>query len=166
MSLTNDEKIALQRATIDTHMAAENAHDWEAVYDTFIRTDRASYDVIPFSARYDGISGVQDFYEAFEIAFPDFVLDPTHEYDTPGTSIREVTVTATHQGEFAGVPASGNPVTFELAAFYIFGDTDEEAGKLLVERVYFDTDTVVRQLRGDAESGTGVGLAQDEKAAV
>ncbi|QBJ95342.1 hypothetical protein ERC79_04765 [Rhodococcus sp. ABRD24] len=162
MSLTNEEKIALQRATIVEHMAAENAHDWESVYDTFIRDDRASYDVIPFSARYAGFGGVQDFYQAFESAFPDFVLVSTHEYDVPGTSIREVTVTATHQGEFAGVPASGNPVTFELAAFYIFGTTDEEAGKLLAERVYFDTDTVVRQLRGE-DGGTGVGLAEDEK---
>lgn len=165
MALTDAEKIALQRATIDEHMAAENAHDWDAVYDTFIRDDRSSYDVIPFSARYEGFGGVQDFYEAFEAAFPDFALVNSHEYDVPGTSIREVTVTATHQGEFAGVPASGNPVTFELAAFYIFGTSDDEAGKLMVERVYFDTDTVVRQLRGEA-GGTGVGLITDEKAAV
>lgn len=162
MALTSAERIAIQRATIDEHMAAENAHDWEAVYDTFLKDERSSYDVVPFSARYEGFSGVQDFYQAFESAFPDFKLANTHEYDVPGTSIREVTVTATHQGEFAGVPASGNSVTFELAAFYLFGSSDEEAGKLVVERVYFDTDTVVRQLRGE-EGGTGVGLAEDLK---
>jgi hypothetical protein len=62
----------------------------------------------------------------------------------------------------APIAATGNPVTFELAAFYIFGDSDDEAGKLMVERVYFDTETLLRQLRGEA-GPTGVGLA--EKAA-
>jgi predicted ester cyclase len=162
MTLSDDQRIKLQRETITQHMAGENEHDWAKVYDTFIQDERAYYDVMPFATRYEGFSGVQDFYAAFEAAFPDFALVNTHEYDVPGCSIREVTVTATHQGEFAGIAATGNPITFELAAFYIFGDSDDEAGKLMVERVYFDTETLLRQLRGEA-GPTGVGLA--EKAA-
>lgn len=156
-SMTDAERIALQQQCIVEHMRAENAHEWDAVYDTFIRDERASYDVIPMSAVFNGFSGVKDFYAAFDAAFPDFKLRNSAEYDVPGCSIREVTVTATHRGEFCGIPATGRKICFELAAFYIFGD-DSEAGSLLNERVYFDLETVLRQLRGEADAPTGVGL--------
>lgn len=155
--LSDAARITLQRECIVEHMRAENAHDWDAVYDTFIRDERSSYDVIPMSAVFSGFNAVQDFYAAFDAAFPDFRLRPSAEYDVPGCSIREITVTGTHRGEFCGIPATGRAVTFELAAFYIFGDGDE-AGRLLAERVYFDLETVLRQLRGEANAPTGVGL--------
>lgn len=156
---TDAERIALQRACITEHMRAENAHEWEAVYATFIRDERASYDVIPMSAVFNGFKGVQDFYAAFDAAFPDFKLRNSAEYDVPGCSIREVTVTGTHRGEFGGIPATGRTICFELAAFYLFGD-GHEAGRLINERVYFDLETVLRQLRGEANAPTGVGLIQ------
>lgn len=43
--------------------------------------------------------------------------------------------------------------------FFTFGGGDE-AGKILCERVYFDHDTVLRQMRGEPAAPTGVGLAQ------
>jgi predicted ester cyclase len=159
MTLTDEQRIKLQRETIIQHMTGENEHDWDKVYDTFIRDERAYYDVMPFNTRYGGFQGVQDFYSAFEAAVPDFKLTVTGEYDVPGCSIREVTVRGTHQGDFAGVEAAGRPVSFELAAFYLFGDGDE-AGKLLAERVYFDTETLLRQMRGE-EGPTGIGLADE-----
>lgn len=162
MALSVDEKIELQKRTVAQHMAGENDHDWDRVWDTFIRDERSYYDVIPFGARYQGFGGVQDFYAAFESSFPDFHLEVSHAYDTLGCSIREVTVTATHQGEFAGVAPTGRRVSFELAAFYLFGESDDEVDKLLVERVYFDTETLLRQLRGE-EGPTGVGLVDDDK---
>lgn len=163
MPITDAEKIELQRKTVAQHMAGENAHDWDQVWETFIRDERAYYDVVPFGARYQGFGGVQDFYAAFESSFPDFHIDVTHEYDVPGCSIREVTITATHKGEFAGIEPTGTRVSFELAAFYIFGESEDEANKLLVERIYFDTETLLRQLRGE-EGPTGVGLVDDVKA--
>lgn len=156
---TNAERIAMQRECVVEHMRAENAHDWNAVYDTFIRDERASYDVIPMSAVFSGFKGVQDFYAAFDSAFPDFQLRNSAEYDVPGCSIREVTVTATHRGEFCGIAATGRRITFELAAFYLFGD-GQEANRLINERVYFDLETVLRQLRGESNAPTGVGLIQ------
>ncbi|MGQ4600975.1 ester cyclase [Nocardia sp. R6R-6] len=162
MPLSDAAKVRMQRETVANHMAGENAHDWDRVWETFIQDERTHYDVIPFAARYEGFTGVQDFYAAFESSFPDFQLAVSHEYDVPGCSIREVTVTATHKGEFAGVAPTGNRVSFELAAFYLFGESDDEAGKLLVERVYFDTETLLRQLRGE-EGATGVGLIEDGK---
>ena len=34
--------IKLQRATIDEHIRAESAKDWEAVYDTFVQGEAAT----------------------------------------------------------------------------------------------------------------------------
>ena len=135
-TLTDAERVAIQQKCVTEHMRAENAHEWEAVFDTFIRDERASYDVVPMSAVFNGFNGVKDFYAAFDAAFPDFKLRNSAEYDVPGCSIREVTVTGTHQGEFCGIPASGRSICFELAAFYNFG-SGAEAGHLVNERVYF-----------------------------
>jgi hypothetical protein len=66
----------------------------------------------------------------------------------PGCSIREVTISGTQRGEYSGVAATGRPARFQLAAFFLFG-TGEQAGKLLAERIYFDNETVLRQLRGE-----------------
>lgn len=163
MTITNtlspEERVTLQRATIEEHIRQENAKEWEKVYDTFVRADRAYYDVIPMSAHYEGIEGVQDFYEALVQAIPDFEITVTGEYDLPGFSWREVTVTGTHQGEFAGIPAQGHPVRFELAAIYIFDEV--EPGKLIAERAYWDNDTIFRQMRGETDAPAGgVGLTE------
>ncbi|WP_131770243.1 ester cyclase [Candidatus Protofrankia californiensis] len=155
--VTIEGRVALQRATIEEHIRQENAKEWEKVYDTFLRDERAFYDVIPMSAHYEGIRGVQDFYEALAVALPDFVITVTGEYDLPGYSWRELTVTGTHQGEFAGIAPQGHPVRFEIAALYIFSDDDP--GKLVAERAYWDNDSVYRQLKGEADAPRGgVGL--------
>jgi steroid delta-isomerase-like uncharacterized protein len=164
-SMTSEQRIAIQRECIVEHMRAENAHEWPAVYDTFIKDSRAYYDVVPLSARFSGFSGVKDFYEIFDNAVPDFHIVVTGEYDSPGCSIREVTITGTHRGEFCGLPGSGNRVSFELAAFYIFGE-GHEAGKLLAERIYFDNETVLKQMRGEENAAIGVGLAKDAETLV
>lgn len=153
------EIIQLQRATIDEHIRTENAKDWEAVYNTFVQSEEVYYDVGPLATRFQGISGVKDFYQTITAAFPDFQITVTGEYDTPGCSIREVTISGTHLGEYGGVPGSGNHVTFELAAFYLFG-SGENAGKLMAERIYFDNEILMRQVRGEAGAPTRIGLAE------
>ena len=149
--------IELQRATVAEHIRAENAKEWPAVYDTFIQDENAYYDVAPLATRFKGISGVKNFYEAIAAALPDFHITVTGAYDTPGCSIREGTVSEIHQGEYFGVPASRNPVCIELAAFFLFG-AGKDAGKLVAERIYFDNGLVLRQMRGETDAPTGIGL--------
>ncbi|MBP2323541.1 putative ester cyclase [Kibdelosporangium banguiense] len=158
MTMSDQERIAMQRRTIDEHIKGENEHDWVRVYDTFLKDERAYYDVVPFSIRYPGIRGVQDFYEIIEAAIPDFRVVVTGEYDTPGASVREVTITGTHRGEYCGVVPQGRPVSVEVAAFYVFGEGDE-SGKLLAERIYYDNETLLQQMRGEQNALSGVGLA-------
>ena len=106
-SLTDAERIAIQRQVVAEHLAAENAH----------------------------------------------------EYDVPGCSIREVTARGTHSAEFAGVPASGHYVSFEVCALCIFDE--QEPDKLIAERAYWDNDGLLRQLKG--ESVPSLGLADNPR---
>ena len=154
-----EDLINLQRATITEHIRAEIAKEWNAVYDTFVQDQSAFFDVAPLGTRFPGISGVRDFYSIIHAAFPDFTIIVTGEYDTPGCSVREVTIAGTHLGEYCGIPASSNPIALEIACFFIFGK-GADAGKLLAERVYFDNELLLRQCRGETELPTKIGLAE------
>ncbi|MSP12529.1 MAG: hypothetical protein EXR62_06185 [Chloroflexi bacterium] len=151
--------IKLQRDTVDEHIQTENAKDWQGVYKTFVQDGGAYFDVGPLATRFLGLSGVNDFNQAITVSFPDFQIIVTGEYDTPGCSIREVTIDGHHLGAYGGVPASGNHVRFELAAFFLFG-SGENAGKILCERIYFDNEILMRQVRGEAGAPAGIGLAE------
>jgi len=152
--MTDEERIQLQRTTVAEHLRAENDHDYDRVSDTFVNAARAYYEIVPGGAHFDGIDGVRGFYELLDKVLPDLEVDTTHEYDVPGCSIREVTARGTHSAEFAGVPASGNRVEFEVCALYIFDD--EEPGKLLAERAYWDNDALIRQMKGESAAGLGL----------
>jgi predicted ester cyclase len=145
-----EEIIRIQRETVDEHIRQENSKNWQGVYDTFVPDETAFYDVVPFNTRFPGFAGVKGFYEAANLAFPDFKIDVWGEYDSPGCSVREVTISGTHTGEWCGIPGTGRHIRFQLAGFFVFR-MGEEAGKLLAERIYFDNDTVMRQIRGEMD---------------
>jgi predicted ester cyclase len=149
-----EELIRIQRAIVDEHIRQENAHNWPAVYSTFVQDEgSAFYDVVPLHAHFAGLSGVRDFYRAAETAFPDFRIDVWGEFDAVGCSIREVTISGTHRGDWCGIAGTGRPVRFHLAGFFLFGK-GENSGKLLAERVYFDNDTVLQQITGKLDASS------------
>jgi steroid delta-isomerase-like uncharacterized protein len=144
-----NDAIQHQRDVVARHIRGENEHDWLAVYDTFVQDDRAYYEVIPMGTKFRGIDGVRGFYQAIAAAMPDMHIEVKSEYDVPGCSIREVVISGTHRGEFAGLKPLGNPIRIELAAFYIF---DELSGKLLAERIYYDQARLAQQMQSRQEA--------------
>jgi steroid delta-isomerase-like uncharacterized protein len=140
-----DKVVESQREIVARHIRGENEHDWAAVYDTFVQDDRAHYDVVPLGAVFKGIEGVRGFYQSIAAALPDLKIEVLSEYDVPGCSIREVVISGTHRGEFAGVKPLGNAIRIDMAAFYTF---DAESGKLLAEKIYYDQVSVLEQMRG------------------
>jgi hypothetical protein len=96
---------------------------------------------------------MKDFYQAANAAFPDFDITVWGEYDTPGCSVREVTISGTHKGDWCGIRGTGKSVRWQLAAFFFFG-SGQQAGKLLAERIYFDNETIMRQLRGEMDEAS------------
>jgi SnoaL-like polyketide cyclase len=119
--------IERQREIVATHIRGENEHNWATVYDTFVPDDRAHYDVVPLGAVFKGIEGVHGFYQSIAAALPDLHIEVLSEHDVPGCSIREVVISGTHKGEFAGVKPLGNPIRIEMAAFYTFDAASGEA---------------------------------------
>ncbi|MGA8341819.1 MAG: ester cyclase [Candidatus Sulfotelmatobacter sp.] len=141
--------IERQKKIVATHIRGENEHDWVAVYDTFVQDDRAHYDVVPLGAVFKGIEGVRGFYQTIAAALPDLKIEVLSEYDVPGCSIREVVLSGTHKGEFAGVKPLGNAIRIEMAAFYTF---DGASGKLVAEKIYYDQASVLEQMQGRQRS--------------
>lgn len=137
--------IERQREIVARHIRGENEHDWAAVYGTFVQDDRAHYDVVPLGAVFKGIEGVRGFYQTIAAALPDLRIEVKSEYDVPGCSIREVVITGTHLGEFAGVKPLGNSIRIEMAAFYTF---DPASGKLFAEKIYYDQAGALQQMQG------------------
>jgi hypothetical protein len=48
-----------------------------------------------------------------------------------------------------------------LIGLFLFG-SGEHAGQILAERIYFDNDTVVRQIRGEMEASSVMEFPQPE----
>jgi steroid delta-isomerase-like uncharacterized protein len=144
-----ESTVESQRRIVTEHIRGENEHNWPAVYETFVQDDRAHYDVVPLGTRFKGIEGVRGFYQAIAAALPDLHIEVMSEYDVPGCSIREVVISGTHLGDFAGVKPLGNRVRIEMAAFYTF---DAGSGKLISERIYYDQATVLAQMQGNQTS--------------
>jgi steroid delta-isomerase-like uncharacterized protein len=159
-SLSPQALIDHQRRTIAEHVRHERAKDWPEVYRTFTpHEEDAYYDVVPFQARFPKMKGVTDFYQTFARAFPDFEIAIHTESDLPGVSIREVQIDATHQGEYCGLPATGRRVSVQLIGLFIF---DPATGHLNAERIYFDNNTILAQIRGEMSPEDVFNLARIE----
>jgi steroid delta-isomerase-like uncharacterized protein len=145
--LSPEALIELQRKTVAEHIRNEQIKDWPEVYRTFTPHDEdAYYDVVPFQTRFRKMKGVVDFYEAFTRGFPDFQIAVHTEQDVPGVSIREAQITGTHKGEYCGIQATGQRVSVALMGFFLF---DKATGHLNAERIYFDNNTILAQIRGE-----------------
>ena len=147
LSLSPEALIDLQRKTVAEHIRHEQSKDWPEVYRTFTpHAEDAYYDVVPFQTRFRKMQGVVDFYQAFTRGFPDFQITVHTEQDVPGVSIREAQITGTHNGEYCGIQATARRVSVALMGLFLF---DKTTGHLNAERIYFDNNTILAQLRGE-----------------
>jgi steroid delta-isomerase-like uncharacterized protein len=160
-SLSSEALVEVQRKTIEEHVRTEQIKDWPGVYRTFTpHSENAYYDVVPFQTRFRKMQGVIDFYEAFTRGFPDFQITVHTEQDVPGVSIREAQIIGTHNGEYCGIPATGRRVSVPLMAFFLF---DKRTGHLEAERIYFDNNTILAQIRGELSPNDVFDLGRIER---
>ena len=125
-----------REAIVAEHLAAENRHDVEATIATF---HHARYDVNGQIS--DGETAVRDLLQELMAGFPDFQAEPRRLRHTDDAVIGEARVTGTHDGPFAGIPATGRRVDYPLVGIFEFEDD-----RLVCEKVYFDSGTILRQL--------------------
>lgn len=82
--------------------------------------------------------GVAEMYLA---AFPDMTFSTAHETNCGDVAITEFIARGTHQGELAGIPATGKAVEVQVCNIVEVRD-----GKIWREREYFDQLGLMQQL--------------------
>ena len=91
-----------------------------------------------------GDAAVRGYYTYTRTAFPDQdheIIAVRHSADAV---IVEFWLMGTHRGYLGKVPPTGSRFRVRMTAYFVFDDTET----LVCERIYFDTLTMIKQLRG------------------
>lgn len=133
-----------QRKQVDELLNRIKNHDWDRLAELFSGSSPA-YEDVASNSRLTGHSGIREAYRQWATALPDLQIQISRGIDHPACSIRELVVIGTHLGNYHTFKATGRPVQFACACFFLF-DND---GLLSVERVYYDNATLFRQMNGE-----------------
>jgi steroid delta-isomerase-like uncharacterized protein len=125
-----------REAIVKQHVEAENRHDIDATIATF---HRRRYEVNGEPS--DGEAAVRELLQGLMHGMPDPHAETARLRHMDDGVLVEGIITGTHDGEWAGIPPSGNRVNFPIVAVFEF-DSD----RLLCEKVIFDMATVLTQM--------------------
>ena len=120
------------------HMDSENRHEFDATLDTF---DHPRYELIGTGEVHDGPEEVMRYFEDSRRAFPDQRNELLALHHADDAVLVEAVVRGTHLGRLGGLPPTGRSYELPILAVFMF-----DGDKLICERVYFDSNTVLRQL--------------------
>jgi steroid delta-isomerase-like uncharacterized protein len=129
---------ALREAIVLEHMESENDHEFETALSTF---DHARYEIIATGQVIDGRADVAAYYERTRQAFPDQRNRLIELHHSDHAVIVEFELEGTHLGSLAGEDPTGRAFKVRMTAFFVF-----EQERLVCERVYGDTTTILVQL--------------------
>jgi steroid delta-isomerase-like uncharacterized protein len=134
-----DQQLRERReALVREHMDSENRHEFDATMATF---DHPRYELIATGDVYDGPDEVARYFEETRTAFPDQRNEIIAIHHTDDAVLVEALVRGTHLGPFRGLPPTGRSWELRILSAFVF-----EQDRLVCERVYFDSVTVLRQL--------------------
>jgi steroid delta-isomerase-like uncharacterized protein len=127
-----------REAVVREHMASENRHEFDVTLATFAHP---RYELIATGQVFDGEEEVRQYYAASRAAFPDQRNEVIALHHTDTGVLVEFDLLGTHRGPFLGVDPTGRAFTCRMAALFLF-----EGERIVCERVYFDSATILRQL--------------------
>lgn len=128
------------------HSKAEDQRDLDGLIATL--TEDCVYEMETTGQRWEGHAGARRFYTEFLGAFPDVHFDLTGIVIGPQGVIEVADMTGTHQGDWAGFPASGQSIQLSIVIYFPW---DREAEKFSGEEIYFDGLQLRRQLTGEGD---------------
>ena len=140
MTVSEEVREARERI-VREHMESENRHDFDVTIDTF---EHPRYEIIPTGAVYDGEEEVRGYFAATRAAFPDQRNELIALHHADEAVIVEFWLRGTHEGALMGFEEfepTGRSFECRCVAFFLF-----EGERLVCERAYFDTGTILRQL--------------------
>lgn len=128
------------RRVVEEHIRAENEGGLDATLATL--SEQCVFDSVPRGRTFRGRDGARELYAATLQAFPDWHVELVDF--TPGEDYAwaEAIVTATHLGEYEGIPPTGRQITWRMAVKFTI-----HADKLGGETLYFDRLRLIEQLR-------------------
>lgn len=127
-----------REAVVREHMDSENRLDFEATLATFAHPH---YELIATGEVYDGDEAVRGYYAASRAAFPDQRNEVRALHHSDDGVLVEFDLLGTHRGPLRGIPPTGREFRCAMAALFLFDDD-----RIVCERVYFDSATILRQL--------------------
>jgi steroid delta-isomerase-like uncharacterized protein len=123
------------------HMESENRHEFDVTLATF---DHPRYEIVPTGEVHDGPQEVSAYFAETRAAFPDQRNELIALHHADDAVIAEFWLRGTHRGPLRGFEPTGKEFECRCAAFFLF-----EADRLVCERVYFDTATILAQLTSE-----------------
>ncbi len=145
--MTVDPALRARREEIvRRHMESENTHELEVTLGTF---SHPRYELVATGQVYDGDAEVREYFRETRAAFPDQRNELISLRHADDAVIVEFWLMGTHRGPLMGVPATGKAFRARMTAFFIFDGAGDGAG-IVCERVYFDTQSMLRQLMAGA----------------
>jgi steroid delta-isomerase-like uncharacterized protein len=127
-----------REAIVREHMESENRHDFDTTMSTF---HHPRYEIIATGDVHDGEVAVARYFEETRAAFPDQRNELIALHHADDAVVAEFYLKGTHEGSFRGLPPTGRSFTCRMVALFLFEDE-----RLVCERVYFDSATILRQL--------------------
>ena len=125
-----------REAIVNQHADAENRHDVEATIATF-HHPRYEVNGVPS----DGEAAVRELLQGLMHGLPDLHTETIRLRHMDDGVLVEGIITGTHDGDWAGIPPSGNRVKFPLVGIFEF-----DGDRLLCEKVSLDMATVLTQM--------------------
>ena len=120
------------------HMESENRHEFDVTLRTFAHP---RYELIATGEVYDGEEAVRSYYAASRAAFPDQRNEVRTLHHADNAVVVEFDLMGTHRGPLRGIPPTGREFTCRMIALFLF-----EGERIVCERVYFDSATILGQL--------------------
>jgi len=120
------------------HMESENRHEFDVTLRTFAHP---RYELIATGEVYDGEEAVRGYYAASRGAFPDQRNEVRALHHADDAVVVEFDLMGTHRGPLRGIPPTGREFTCRMIALFLF-----EGERIVCERVYFDSATILGQL--------------------
>ncbi len=136
-----------REAIVVEHMESENDHRFD---DTLATFGHPRYELIATGEVHDGAHAVAEYFEETRTAFPDQRNELIALHHADDAVIVEALLLGTHLGPLRNLPPTGRSFEMRFCAIFEF-----EGSELVCERVYFDSNTILRQL-GIAHDPTGV----------